>query len=143
MSQPEGRPSDTNRQPPHLAVGRRGEQVAADHLKSLGYRVLSRNVRAAGGELDIVALQGGTVVFCEVKSRLGEAAAVWERVDAKKRRSLLRAARAFLRRKHLQDAPYRFDIVTVSWPSFDLAEVPQVRVYRNAFSGEEDEGPTG
>ena len=70
----------------HLEVGRRGEIAAAAHLASLGYRVLFRNVRIAGGELDIVALHGKTVVFVEVKSRIGESAAAWERVDEKKRR---------------------------------------------------------
>jgi len=118
----------------HLEVGRRGESAAAAHLASLGYRVLFRNVRIAGGELDIIALHEKTVVFVEVKSRLGESAAAWERVDEKKRRLLLRAAHAFVRQKNLQGLPHRFDVVTVCWPSHDTADAPVVQVYRNAFS---------
>lgn len=118
----------------HLEVGRRGEIAAAAHLEALGYRVLFRNIRIAGGELDIIALHEKTVVFVEVKSRLGESAAAWERVDEKKRRFLLRAARAFARQRNLQGFSQRFDVVTVCWPSHDTADAPVVRVYRNAFS---------
>lgn len=127
-------PSATEPQAAHLEVGRRGEITAADHLTSLGYRVLFRNVRIAGGELDLVAVDGRTVVFVEVKSRLGEPMAAWERVDHKKRRLLLRAAQAFVRRKGLRHRSYRFDVVTVCWPTHDSAGKPIVQVYRNAFT---------
>ena len=124
---------------PHMEVGRRGEKVAADHLASLGYRVLFRNLRIGGGELDIVALHGKTVVFVEVKSRLGESTEAWERIDAKKRRLLIRAAHTFVRKRSLQECPHRFDVVTVCWPTRNPAETPVVRVYRNAFTDARDE----
>ena len=127
-------PSATEPLAAHVEVGRRGEIAAADHLASLGYRVLFRNVRIAGGELDLVAVHGRTVVFVEVKSRLGEPAAAWERVDGKKRRLLLHAAEAFMRRKRLRNLSHRFDVVTVCWPTHDSAGKPIVRVYRNAFT---------
>lgn len=127
-------PSATEPRAAHLEVGRRGEMAAADLLASLGYRVLFRNVRIAGGELDIIALHKRTVVFVEVKSRLGEPAAAWERVDDKKRRLLLRAAQAFVRRKRLRNLSHRFDLVTVCWPTHELADPPVVRVFRNAFN---------
>ncbi len=136
MFKPGGKsdPAPKNTRSAHLEVGRRGEIAAAAHLAALGYRVLFRNIRIAGGELDIIALHEKTVVFVEVKSRLGESAAAWERVDEKKRRFLLRAARAFVRQKNLQGFSQRFDVVTVCWPTHDIADAPVVRVYRNAFS---------
>jgi putative endonuclease len=51
------------------AVGRRGEELAVEHLERLGYRVLARNVRVREGEIDVIAFDGVTIVFVEVKSR--------------------------------------------------------------------------
>src|ERR1700693_239151 len=51
------------------ALGRRGEQLAAAHLRARGYAVVARNVRARSGEIDIVARSGATLVFVEVKTR--------------------------------------------------------------------------
>ena len=60
---------------PHTDVrtdlGRRGETLAARHLTSLGMRVLARNWRCPGGELDLVLRQGSTLIACEVKTRSG------------------------------------------------------------------------
>lgn len=50
-------------------LGKLGERLAAEHLVRLGYRILERNYRTRWGELDIVALDGGAIVFCEVKAR--------------------------------------------------------------------------
>ncbi|WP_146252006.1 YraN family protein [Xylanimonas oleitrophica] len=53
-------------------VGRRGEQIAAERLVEEGYTVLARNWRGTGGELDLVAVHGGTLVAVEVKTRSGD-----------------------------------------------------------------------
>ena len=50
-------------------VGQRGEQVAADHLVRRGFWILQRNYRTRWGEIDIIAFDGRTLAFCEVKSR--------------------------------------------------------------------------
>ena len=50
-------------------LGRQGERLAAEHLERLGYEVLARNHRTRFGELDLVAFDGQTLVFCEVKTR--------------------------------------------------------------------------
>jgi len=57
------------RQPPRDTLGDRGENLAARHLRNLGYRIITRNFRCPLGEIDIVARDGSTLVFCEVKTR--------------------------------------------------------------------------
>ena len=57
---------------PHLSLGRKGEDLAAQHLQQLGLVVLSRNWRCREGELDIVATDRRKVVVCEVKTRAGQ-----------------------------------------------------------------------
>ncbi len=52
-------------------LGRAGEDIAADHLRSMGYEVVDRNWRCRAGELDVVALDNGVLVVCEVKTRSG------------------------------------------------------------------------
>jgi putative endonuclease len=54
---------------PRHELGRVGEQLAADHLTHRGFRILDRNFRTRWGELDIVAFDGQTMAFCEVKTR--------------------------------------------------------------------------
>jgi putative endonuclease len=54
---------------PRPALGRLGEQLAADHLLRRGYDIVERNYRTRWGELDIVAFDGQTLAFCEVKTR--------------------------------------------------------------------------
>jgi putative endonuclease len=98
------------------AWGRRGEDLAHRFLQQQGYSVVARNlkVRGAGVELDIVARDGDTIVFVEVKTRASdEFGAPDEAVDAEKRDHLIRAATAYLR---VADAGWeraRFDIVSV------------------------------
>lgn len=100
---------DSNR-----ALGRRGEALAARHLRRHGYRVLARNVRAGGVEVDLVALDGPTLVFIEVKARRTEAAgAPQEAVDWRKQRRLRQAAAAFARAPAWSHRPIRFDVVAI------------------------------
>jgi len=54
---------------PRRRVGRRGEQLAAEHLRRLGFSTLSRNVRTRHGEIDLISFDGHTLVFAEVKTR--------------------------------------------------------------------------
>lgn len=56
---------------PKDALGRQGEQLAAEYLQQAGFRILDRNYRCAGGEIDIVAADGRVLVACEVKTRSG------------------------------------------------------------------------
>jgi putative endonuclease len=95
--------------------GRRGERMAARYLLRLGYRIAARNYRAAGGEIDLVAVDDGTVVFVEVKRRSGAGAgAPEESVDDRKQERIRRAAEAFAQHFKVGDHPMRFDVIAIS-----------------------------
>ncbi len=112
------------------ASGASYEALAARHLESNGLNLLARNVRSRGGELDLVAEQGRTLVFVEVRFRacdqFGGACAS---VDRYKQRRLVRAAQQFLARNPtLAQRPCRFDLVAI-----DGAEPPKLEWLRDAF----------
>lgn len=95
-------------------LGRAGEAVAAEHLRTLGYRILARRWRVAGREVDLVAERDGTVVFVEVKTRReGSLAPPAAAVDRRKRERIATAARIGARRWPAR--VYRFDVVSVTW----------------------------
>jgi putative endonuclease len=97
-----------------LPLGRRGEEIAARHLRRCGYRILERNYRAAGAEIDLVATERSTLVFVEVKTRSSAAfGAPAEAVDERKAARIHRAAGIYLRRVHAAERPVRFDIVAI------------------------------
>ncbi len=117
---------------PHLAIGQAAEDAAARHLERAGYRILRRNFRAKGGELDVVAMDGGTLAIVEVRyrasDRFGGAAAS---VTPAKRRRIVNASRALLRiEPALARRPARFDVIEVTGGADALV----CRVIRAAFS---------
>ncbi len=103
---------------PRQRLGRLGEQLAGEHLTRLGFRILDRNYRTRWGELDIVAYDGRTLAFCEVKTRrLGAGAGTpFDAVGARKRAQVRRMARGWLAER--RDRPYaeliRFDAIGVT-----------------------------
>src|SRR5690242_15643451 len=102
-----------------------GEDLAHRHLRSQGCTVVARNYRtpSGSGEIDIVAWQGETLVFVEVKTRLNvEFGAPEGAVDAEKRERVLRAAQDYARRANVPWEKVRFDIVSVvlePWPAVE------------------------
>ena len=101
------RPKDDRR-----ALGAEGETRAAAHLTSRGYRIVDRNVRAGGVEMDLVARRGRLLVFVEVKTRRGAAQGPPElAVDAAKQARLTRGAAAWLREHRPRVDRVRFDVV--------------------------------
>ena len=91
---------------PARALGQRGEGAAASYLKRRGYKIVARGDRAVLGELDLVAVDGRTIVFIEVKTREShDAGHPAEAVDSSKQRRLTRLALAYLRRHDLLDYP--------------------------------------
>lgn len=94
--------------------GLEAEREAARYLEISGLVILDRRWRSLAGELDLVARDGASVVFIEVKARSSDAFGGPEAaVDGAKRRRLARAAQAYLAERGLDDSPARFDVVTV------------------------------
>jgi putative endonuclease len=111
--------------------GSRSERAAARFLKKLGCKVLTRNFSCHLGELDLVVLDGGCIVFVEVRSteerdEIEPAASV----DRAKQRRLTRLAEFFLHKKRLENRMARFDVLIVRWPA---GQAPVIQHFRNAF----------
>ena len=95
-------------------LGAAGEAYAAVHLERRGYRIIDRNVRAGGVEIDLVARRARQIVFVEVKTRRGRRhGAPEEAVDARKRARLVRGAAAWLRSHDVRPKRVRFDVIAV------------------------------
>ncbi len=108
-------------------VGTRQESRAAEYLETLGYQILERNFRCRFGEIDVIAKQGDTYVFIEVKYRTGRTAGdPASAVDGKKQKKISKTADYYRMLHRIPgDMPCRFDVV---------AETPaEIRVYTNAF----------
>ncbi len=110
--------------PAHFDLGRRGEALALEHLQQIGYRIVAanfslpigRNLRNAvvNAEIDVVAYDGPTLCFVEVKTRASDDFAPPQvNVDLRKRRQISRAGLAYRRMLGLVNASYRYDVVTV------------------------------
>jgi putative endonuclease len=114
--------------PAHLLQGRLGERLACRRLLALGYDVLARRHRGRTGELDLIAYDGETLVFVEVKTRatrlFGEP---WEFVDREKRQRMKEAAREFVARHDLGAWRCRFDVVSVVAPGTPREEITVIR----------------
>jgi putative endonuclease len=116
-------------------LGRRGEALAARYLRRKGWKIVCRNARTGRGEIDLVAIDGGTLVFVEVKSRSERS---WsedlEKIDRRKRRVLRRACRQYLRSVPGPVESYRVDAVCVEfrqgrlWPKLE-----SIRWYPNVL----------
>lgn len=107
-------------------LGTRGESLAADYLVKTGYRLVvsnfkvpvGRNSRGVQitGEIDIIALDGDTLAFIEVKTRRSDEIPVIASVDLRKQRQIIRTARVYRRLFNVYDMTHRFDVVTVVTP---------------------------
>src|SRR6267154_3243211 len=98
-------------------LGQRGEAAAARYLKRLGYVIVGRGSHIRRGEIDLIAVDGRTVVFVEVKTRIShDAGHPAEAVDREKQRRLTRLAMVYLKRHHLLENPARFDVIAITWP---------------------------
>src|ERR1700749_1884466 len=113
---------------PHLDLGRRGEALAAEHPRARGYKLAASNFKLGVGrnrrgavvqaEIDLIAYDGPTLCFVEVKTRASDRFAAPEaNVDLRKQRQVTRAARAYRRMLGLSGAPYRYDVFSVGLPT--------------------------
>ncbi len=97
---------------PRHALGALGETLAARHLEREGYRIIGRNVRADGVEIDLIARRGPWIVFVEVKTRSSRGCgSPEEAVDPRKQQRLRRGARAWL--ATVRGGRPRFDVIAV------------------------------
>jgi putative endonuclease len=113
-----------------VSLGKMGEDLACAELQRRGYAILARRYRRRGGELDIVARDGATVVFVEVKTRDGEAFGMGsDAVTALKRRRMTQIAIDYMMRHRLTGTACRFDVVSVRVDG----DVPSVELVQNAF----------
>jgi len=119
--------------------GRRGigqgyEAMAAGYLEERGYRIVERNFHARRGEVDLVALDGETLVFVEVRMRRKrDMVSPLESVTGEKQRRIVAAARTYLARHRIVDRDCRFDVIGIMHAPGTRPEVEHVR---DAFSVE-------
>ena len=126
-----------------LRLGRLGEAYAAAYLEQSGYRLVAanftipvgRNRRGAivNNEIDLIAYDGATLCFLEVKTRSSDWFAPPQvNVDRRKQRQIARAARAYRRMLALENEAYRYDVITVVLPeSNDESLSPQIELMKN------------
>ena len=108
-----------------------GERAAWKVYRTRGYRLVARNWRTAGGELDLVVARHGVLVFVEVKARSsGRLGGPFEAVTASKQRRLRRLAECFLAAEEPGEARYRFDVVSVTVRG---RGPPDVHLFEDAF----------
>ena len=113
-----------------ISLGKMGEDLAVAELERRGYEILDRRYRRRGGEIDIIARDGGTMVFVEVKTREGlEFGDGSESVRSWKQRRMTGVALDYASRHNLLDTPCRFDVVSIQFG----ANGAVIEVYQNAF----------
>lgn len=139
-------PSKTSRiNAEHLRLGKIGEAYAAAYLDQQGYSLVAanfsiavgRNLRGAivNSEIDLIAYDGPTLCFIEVKTRTSDWFAPPQvNVDRRKQRQIARAAQAYRRMLQLEDEPYRYDVVTVVLGD---RETPNVELLKNFWREEQ------
>ena len=114
-------------------TGSRGEEEAARFLTRSGYAILDKNIRTRAGEIDLVAKEGKTLVFVEVKTRRdAEGDPPQAAVNTRKQNRLGKLALGYLKLKRLRQTPCRFDVVSVIFN--DEGGVKAIRHIPNAFS---------
>lgn len=94
-------------------LGRLGEDLAAEHLRSKGYRILERNVRTRYGEIDVVAQDGACLVFVEVRTMASREFAPEESVTPSKQRRMAALAEGYLASHGKGDGEWRADVVAI------------------------------
>jgi putative endonuclease len=113
------------------SLGDQGENIAARFVRStLGYKILTRNFKIDGGEIDIIARDGKTLVFIEVKTRAYDDPTPEEQVNDFKQHQVTKAAKVFLVRYGFPQPPARFDVIAIVWPK---GHAPMIRHTPNAF----------
>ena len=115
---------------PHIALGSLGESLARTALEQQGYVIVATRYRTRAGEIDIVARDGGCLVFVEVKARRHtECGTPAEAVTPRKQRRIIAMARDYLARSQSDATSCRFDVVAILLTDGK----PSIEIIRNAF----------
>ncbi len=110
------------------SLGQSSEDLAAAFLEKRGYRILVRNKRFKIGEIDIVAMDGDTLVFVEVRSRSDPSQVhPAETITPRKKQQIIRAAMAYCQNERITDTMIRFDVIAVLGPE------NKIELIQNAF----------
>jgi putative endonuclease len=121
-----------------FALGILGENAACAELQRRGYAVLARRYHTRAGEIDIVAMDGPTLVFVEVKARTtAEYGDPAEAVTLQKQGKVAAMARDYLTKMEVTNVPCRFDVVTLILD--ERGEAVALTVYPNAFDAPDDD----
>ena len=124
-------PPEPRRRRPTRPLGRRGEDIACDHLLGKDYEIVCRNYRLLRGEIDIIAKDGPTLDFIEVKARADESLGrPEEAVTPAKQRQIRRIARGYVMENPPGDVDCRFDVIAVL---FDDAGGHRLEHFVDAF----------
>ena len=125
---------------PTISLGEKGEALAADFLIKHGYRLVVSNFKVpvgrnskgvqVTGEIDIIALDGETLCFIEVKTRRSdEFTPIITNVDRRKQRQIIRTAKVYRRIFNTRDIEYRYDVVTVLLPKHAGPEIELIKAF--------------
>lgn len=113
-----------------LLKGKEGEDLAVNYLKRAGFRIVERNFRCRFGEIDIIAKDGETLVFLEVKTRTSASYGDPEAaVDQAKQKKISLVSLHYLQSRNIADIPVRYDVVAVERSSAG----DQIRLIKDAF----------
>ncbi|MBA4395947.1 MAG: YraN family protein [Syntrophus sp. (in: bacteria)] len=113
-----------------IRTGKRGEDLAVAYLRKAGYQIVAQNYRCLYGEVDVIALDGDTIVFIEVKSRKSETfGQPQEAVGREKRKKLSRISLHYIQQKRLESCNARFDVIVVRMSP----DGNQIELIPNAF----------
>jgi len=113
-----------------LNLGKKGEDIAIEIVKRLGYKCLARNYRCPLGEIDLIAREGECLVFIEIKTRKDKSTGfAKEAVDSKKRRQISKVALSYMKENDCNEMSARFDVIAINLSQGDM----DVEIIRNAF----------
>lgn len=117
--------------------GKFGEDYTADYLLNKGMKIISRNFRRKGGELDIVALDGKMLVVVEVKARkLGSLTDGLDAMTPKKLQSIIRTAQRFIDETDVDFDEMRFDVAELTLTTEKIPRVLEFSYYEDAFTAD-------
>ena len=112
-----------------LELGKFGEGLALKKVRGLGYKKIVRNYRCPLGVVDLIARDGDTLVFIEIKTRKGKISYAKEAVNERKKRQLSKVALAYMKSNDCYEAKARFDVVAIGVGQGK----PKIEVIKNAF----------